>query len=287
MDVVAEVKENLSMKPSFQPPSIFDHIDYREFIQEMVRYLKSKGKYSVRPFAKKVGFKSSNYLKTICDGKRNLTASAAERVAAAFKLNSKQTKYFLEMVEFGNAKSVQKQRLSFERMLTMRRAQGVKELNEDGLKLFSHWFITVIAEALNSSWKEKSTSEMADSLGVTEKDVEFGVRTLKDLGLIENVNGQWVPTNRSVTTGNAPNSLILRNYHKQMIQKALNSLDRVSVNKRHAGGLTIALDKESFELLLEKIGDFNAEVNARFSELKNPSDVYQLNIQLFPLVNLE
>ena len=68
--------------------NLFDYLDYRAFLRDF--YLARKreqGKFSFRFFSKLVGLRSSNFLKLVMDGERNLQGETLHRLIKAMKLS--------------------------------------------------------------------------------------------------------------------------------------------------------------------------------------------------------
>ena len=81
-------------EPMSAAPDIFAYDDYRAFLRDF--YASKKGQkrgFSLRAFSRKAGLTSSNYLKLVMDGDRNLSASMAERFADACGLREREQAY--------------------------------------------------------------------------------------------------------------------------------------------------------------------------------------------------
>ena len=54
-------------------PSVYEYLDYRQFLRDhFAASKKAKPQYSFRYFSRRAGLSSSNFLKLVMDGKRNL-----------------------------------------------------------------------------------------------------------------------------------------------------------------------------------------------------------------------
>jgi uncharacterized protein (TIGR02147 family) len=69
-----------------------------------------------------------------------------------------------------------------------------------------------------------------------------------------------------------------------MIELAGKSLDTVPVDKRFATGLTIGVSDQAYRILVADIEAFRDRVVQFVNSAEGADRVYQMNIQLFPLM---
>ena len=85
--------------------TIFDYINYREYIRDYITSNKNNNsKYSLIYFSRAIKV-SDSYLKLVVNGKRSLNIDKANQLAEKFKLKSIETSYFLTLIMLENAKS--------------------------------------------------------------------------------------------------------------------------------------------------------------------------------------
>ena len=89
----------MNMKP------ITEYVDYRKVILDFYNEKKQASVFSWREFAKSSGFSSAIFLKYVCEGKKNLSVSAAASVASAMSLAGFDAAYFNAMVVYASAKT--------------------------------------------------------------------------------------------------------------------------------------------------------------------------------------
>ena len=88
--------------------NVFGYLDYRAFLKDWYRAHKiGRSTVSLRSFSKKAGFTSSNILKLVMDGHRNLTTESATQFAVGLGLNKQETSFFLHLVLYNQAKSLE------------------------------------------------------------------------------------------------------------------------------------------------------------------------------------
>ena len=106
------------------------------------------------------------------------------------------------------------------------------------------------------------------------------------MGLIENNNGLLKRTTQPLTTTNDVPSRGLRKHHKEILSKATDALESVDVTKREISAMTMAIDPAKLPEAKEVIRKAVMKIE-KLLEVENPSEVYTISFQLFPLTETE
>ncbi|MGZ3748907.1 MAG: TIGR02147 family protein, partial [Pseudobdellovibrionaceae bacterium] len=72
--------------------------------------------------------------------------------------------------------------------------------------------------------------------------------------------------------------------HREMIKKASESIDLIPSARREISAITINLSAESFKKIKEIIHNFRNDIRAEAAREEKPDAVYQVTLQVFPLV---
>src|SRR5579885_1444837 len=110
------------MKEDASAIDLFHYTDYRQFLRDW--YLaakKGRGSLSFRTFSKRAGLKSTNFLKLVMDGERNLTEVSLVKFMSALKLNKEQQEFFRNLVFFNQSKSNEEKDLYYQRLIRSRK----------------------------------------------------------------------------------------------------------------------------------------------------------------------
>ena len=91
----------------------------------------------------------------------------------------------------------------------------------------------------------------------------------------------------SLTTGHEVNSLAIVNYHHQMIERGAESIERIPREYRDISALTMCVRPEQVAELKRRVHAFRETLMALTDPIEDPTTVYQLNIQLFPLNRID
>lgn len=271
-------------------PDIFEYLSYREYMRDF--YLKAKEhtrSMSFRKLSKQSGFSSPNFYKLVMDGQRNLSGEAAERVAEALGLTNDETSFFIALVDFDQAENRTKKNESFERISASRHFRKAGRIEPDFFEYLSHWYYPTIREMtarhdfrLDAGW---ISGQLDPEIPI--EDVERALEVLLRLGfIVENDEGVR-RGDASLTTGHEVNSLAIVNYHHQMIERGAESIERVPREFRDISALTMCVRPEQVPELKRRVHAFRETLMALTDPIEDPTTVYQLNVQLFPLNRID
>ena len=264
---------------------IIEYQDYHAFLSDYYEERKRTSAFSWREFAKIAGFVSPSYLKDVCSGKTNLSKVTMGRVAAAVGLVGYEVTYFEAMVQFGNAKTDDVRKKFLEQMQSIALDHKVRIVDKDAFEYYDSWKNSVVRElapimpgAMPGEIAKMCTQEIS-ALEV-RKSLAFLERTgfLKQIG--ENV---YVQTEKSVEGSREGLPLALRSMHREMGRLAIDSLDRFASNERNITGVTMGVDRETYERIVHELDECRKKITAMAEECNNIKQVYRLNLQLFPL----
>ncbi len=93
-------------------------------------------------------------------------------------------------------------------------------------------------------------------------------------------------TEPALTTGPLIQSLAAKEFHRQMITLARESLERFDKSQREIHGLSMSVSADCLKKAKKKIRTLQQELlEMTVNDPKSAEAVYQLNIQLFPLTS--
>jgi uncharacterized protein (TIGR02147 family) len=272
-------------------PCIFDYTDYREFLKDMFAFKKeTMPSYSYRYFSRLAGFSSPNFLKLVMEGQRNLTNTSVAGIAKGFKLKKPERDFFENLVFMNQATEHAEQDHYYRKMIAAKSHGKVKAIETARYEYFSRWYLPVIRELVIFGDRKMTAEQIAEKLfpAVRAKDVETALSRLEALGLIQkDEQGQWQQTDSLLSTGPEVKSLLITNFHKEMIRLAEESITRHPAKTRDITALTISMKKNRMAELKQKIADFRKDILKEFATDESSDQVVQINIQAFPLTKPE
>jgi len=271
--------------------SIYDYNDYRAYLKDLYLDAKSKGrKYSFGYFSKLLGFSSKSFFKHVIDGHRNLSEESIERFCKALKLNRDESSYFKNLVLFNQA-TTSEEKMAFSREIFRSRAfRKIHPLKISQFQYLTHWYFVAIRELVNlPHFKEDPEWISQNTLPkITPAQAKQAIEELQKLGLLtRNENGKLVQANAIVATSDEVTSASVAQYHRELMKKASESIDSVPREKRDISGVTFRISGQTAKKIKEMIQTFRKELAEEASHDTSPDAVYQLNLQLFPLSQIQ
>ncbi|WP_405328618.1 TIGR02147 family protein [Fibrobacter sp.] len=265
---------------------ILEYTDYRQYIADYYADRKAKTAFSWQEFAKMAGFSSPVYLKYVSEGRFNLSAEAAARVASAISLADFECDFFVEMVKFDHAKNDDEKRAAFSKMVSIAESHKAKIVDGESFRFFEDWKNPVLRELAPAMPGAKPLA-MAHACRpeVSAAEVSETLNFLVKANLLQkDKDGNYTQTDKIVTSGPmnfAP--LALRGLQRQMGEIALGAIENVPQDERHFSGLTLGVTREAYKKIVQEIADFQKRVIAIATSESATDEVYRLNVQLFPM----
>lgn len=282
---IEAVPESSRSKRTRAPIDVFKYRDYREFLSAFYAHKKPTG-LSYRAFARSAGLGAPNYLKLVIDGKRNLSSDMAERFAMACRLNVEATEYFKLLVAFNQASNDEERNALHERMTSFSRFRSTQRLDLAEKEYYSSWYIPAVRELVVCSGFSEDPAWIANTLkpSISEKEAARALEVLLSLGLVErDERGQLVQSSRAVTTGVQASGLYVRNYHAEAMQRAVQAMQTVPSEERYISALTLSASASTLADVRRRVIEFRQELVALCDADPAPTQVFQLNLQMFPL----
>jgi uncharacterized protein (TIGR02147 family) len=270
-------------------PDLLQYSNYRTYLADYYEFKKAESSvFSHRFFAKKAGISSPNYLKLVMDGKRNLTKKSLVKFAAALGLKGTRAEFFENLVFFNQASTLAERNGYYGNILRTRAKSGLKKLEDAQFQLFSDWRHIAVREMAATKGFRPDARWVAKRLGnaVTEKEAEESLKLLAVLGLLKKTANGYMQNDVNITTADEVKSLLVKNYHRQMIGMAARALDSLPAAQRDISSITIPIHPKDFAKVKEQIRLMRKELLNLSAEPGTGEDVVQVNIQLFPLTGM-
>lgn len=162
------------------------------------------------------------------------------------------------------------------------------QLSLDQFHLISKWYHFALLELLTLKNAKTSPQWLSKKIGVPLFEVKLALERLERLGYLSNENGLKVCTPKSSVKPKKAD-LAVRLYHTEMLEKARVAMLKTAQSdfeKREISGMTLAINKEKLPLAKKKINKFKREMAKLLCD-DQTSDVYQLSVQFFSLLNKE
>jgi len=250
----------------------------QEFLgRELDRRVRVNPRYSQRGFARNLGL-SPGELSEILRGKRKLGLKAALKISRAMGLNPAETKHLLHISQLERSREWNIETRLTTDPVPMKSAS----LDNDVFHLLSEWFYLAVLNLIDTVDFRWNSIWIAKRLGITRTQAKNAMERLIRLGLVRKANGRVMGTNEMLFSTDGVPSEAVRQYHRQLLGKALAALDFQPVQERDITGIGFACDPRDLEAIRREILEFQEKLVAKYRKGKH-TEVYHLEVALFRL----
>jgi uncharacterized protein (TIGR02147 family) len=193
--------------------------------------------------------------------------------------------YFENLVCYSQARTIEEKNRYFERLKGFARST-MRLVDANQHEFYSKWYITAVRELLAFVKFKDDYNELAClvSPAIRPDEAKKAVRVLCNLGMVKKDGGWcWRPAEAFITTAAEVQSLNVANFHRAMLEKAGESIDRYPAAERDLSTLTVSAAAGDVEEIKEEIRAFKGRVCAIIAKGRPSEQVYHLNINFFPL----
>jgi uncharacterized protein (TIGR02147 family) len=220
--------------------------------------------YSIRAFARASGI-SHTVLSLVLSGKRRLSKKATIKLADYLGLDPKDRK---ALIQKRNGPT----------------ADDYQTLSLDAFEVISDWYHYAILSLLEIPGAQFEPRWIAKQLGIQVLNAKLAIERLQRLGLVEEVStGVWKQSGKPLKVENTISTVATRNFHKQLLARAAESIDKDPIPVRDFASMTFALDPSQVEYARQRIRDFRRQLVADLEVKGTPSTVYNFTMQLYPV----
>ena len=159
-----------------------------------------------------------------------------------------------------------------------------QQISLDVFSVVSDWYHFAILSLLILPGAKFEPRWISSKLGISEIESKLAIERLVRLGLVEkNSKGQWKQAGKSIKIDNPHSTAATRKFHTQLLAKALESLEHDPFDRRDFTAMTLAIDPAQLPYARERIRAFRRDLTDELESRAKPKQVYNLNIQLFPI----
>jgi uncharacterized protein (TIGR02147 family) len=271
----------------FCMPSIFEYLDYRLFLLDFYEARKKKHSYfSYRYMSGKIGL-DAGYLVKILQGKLHIPEKYIDALCSLCRFSEKENAFFRTLINFNKAKSENQIKIHFEKLLSFK-SPGKQRIEKFQYEYFRKWYYAAIRSLVGITRFSDDYESLSRMLtpAVSSRDVKKAIALLEKLKLIvKDESGCYTLSNAFVTTGESWRSLAIKDFQRETIRLAAESLDRHNKKERDISTATIAINKKDLFELKTKIADLRDSILKLAENSDDPDSVFQLNVQLYPLAH--
>lgn len=268
--------------------SIYGYTNFRTYLRDYYDFRKdSQRGYSYRAFSKAAGFTSPNILKLVIDGERNISPEATLKFAKALNIKGQMSEYFATLVKMNQARSDTDKEYYFSILQKLTPQAKKRDLNSESHKYLSHWLYPVIREmtALTEFRDDPYWISRRIYGKASINEISQAIQFLLQEGFVEKIDGKLVNKDNMVLSSDEVRSLSIRNYHRQMLDQAKESLENIPVEEREFGAVTFSIPESAIVELKYKLKQFRRDLHTwamQVTEDKGGELIIQVNAQMYP-----
>lgn len=256
--------------------------DYREILANEYQKRKIRNaSYSLRAFARDIGLTSPR-LTDVLKNRQGLSRSKAAAIAQKIGFSGSQAEFFCNAVEALDGRSQTSRDLA-KRQIEKFGNLFKRKLKEDQFKIISEWYHFAILSLSNVADFKSSPEWIAKKLGLSVSVVEKAIERLLNLGYLVDKNGELSESESLVVCQDEIPSKYGRSFHKQIITKALESIEAQSMHQRDITSMTLAINPDKIPLAKKMIADFVKEFDKAMNGDTDLEKLYAIAIQFFSL----
>jgi uncharacterized protein (TIGR02147 family) len=267
---------------------VYDFLDYRAYLRAYYEAAKRvQRSFSFRSFSKLAGLRSPNFLKLVMEGERNLGTDSVPRFCTALGLEGDEAEFFVDLVAFNQAASLADKNRAFERISASRRFRAARRIDGDLFAYLSHWYNPAIRELAGRADFSEDPRWIASKIRprISPTEAAESMKLLLSLGLLvrDRESGRVLRGEPTLTTEHEVRSLGAAAFHRQMIERAAESMETVASELRDLAALTVCISPSTVAEVKQRIHQFREALTELCDSDPAGEVVYQLNVQWFPL----
>ncbi len=275
-------------RPVTTEVSVFDFLDYRAYLRAYFDAAKRRpAGFSFRRFSERAGLRSPNFFKLVIDGDRNLGKDTVPKFADALGLEREAREYFSDLVVFAQSTDNAEKNRTFERIAASRRFRTARRIDDLVHEYLSHWYYPVVRELVACPDFREDPGWIAGTLRptITIRQARHALELLLSIGLVRrNDDTQRLELcDPTLTTEHEVATLGAANFHRQMMERASESIDTVPAALRDLAALTVCVSPATASEVKRRIHLFREALTELCDHDSEGRIVYQLNVQWFPL----
>jgi uncharacterized protein (TIGR02147 family) len=232
-------------------------------------------RYSLRAFSKFLGL-SHTVVSLVMADKRPLSLKASEIVAERLGLSPIEREKLISYHPYRNRQN----QYTVDSESLGHRYQKIDLATFEQISDWTHFAILSLLETKNFKLEDKW---IARRLGIPLLRAKIAIECLLKLQFIEKKGKRWVQTGRPLVVENQTSTTATRKFHRQLLEKAIESLENDPISLRDFSSVTMAIDPRLIPLALKRIRKFRRELMHELESSGDPLEVYNLTVQIYPV----
>ena len=265
----------------------FDFLDYRAYLRAVYHEYKGREQgFTYREFSTLCGFSSSGAVKLVIDNKRRLSLSAAQRITKMLRLPGEESEFFINLVRFNDARDDEERNIAFTKLKATMAFRQIQPQAITQFEYYRKWYYVAIREMVALDDFEEKPSWVAKRLtpSITPAQARGAIKKLEKMGFLRrDSEGNLRQNEPIISTEPEIQSLAVKNFHREMMQRAAESMENQSAEERDIRCVTVAISEAQAERIKQMNTQYMKDILDVVAEDDKIEAVYQLNLHWFRL----
>ncbi|HSQ40700.1 MAG TPA: TIGR02147 family protein [Fibrobacteraceae bacterium] len=271
-------------------PDLFRYTHFGPYLKDWFEEEKASGRgLSLQQLSSRLGLKSKSLMHRLMhDPKATLSPQLAENLSDLIGHDKLEREYFHYLVLFCRVRTPEEKGKLYAHMHRLLERLRPTYVEDWQLDFFQDWYIPAVRELVDCKPFPRSAEDVARRLrpSITATQARRALECLLKLGLIRVRRGGqgWQSTQKALDTLPDFTNAVVHGFQKQMLALAQNSLEKQGLQEREILTTTFAISVRDRERIRTLIRNFQNELTREILSLDaSPEQVYQFNLQFFPL----
>jgi uncharacterized protein (TIGR02147 family) len=266
--------------------SVTDYNDYRAYLKAVLEDKARKNPtFSLRAFARLSGL-SPSHLSRAMSGQKRLSATTAHLISSSLGHSPREASHLLNLIELEKATDERKRGKILSRLSTPK-TKPSQIVPIEAFRAIADWYHFAILGLTNTKNFQDNAQWIARRLGIKPLEAKFAVERLVGLDLLKQTKkGLRVNEEANITTTDDVPSAAINENHRQHLELATRALKEIEVELREFNNVTLAMNLSDIPKAKKMIRAFIDHCNSELETIPG-QELYQLNIQLYPLTRTE
>lgn len=241
--------------------SVFEHLDYRDYIKERLRALPKKGHGEAKKIAKQLGV-SSTFISQALAGDRQLTSEHAQILSEYFSLTQLESDYFHYLIQWDRAGTLslrkyiegKMEKVKKDSLQLVHRVAAQRVFSDEEKSIFySSPIYSAVHLFTSTQGKGRTLEDIAQRFELSLTKAAQVLRFLREVNLVTEKAGHFQMGTQSTHLENSSPHLLkhLANWRIKAIQASDSLTDQEMMYTSQ-----VSLSVEDFHLLRERMAQF-------------------------------
>ena len=224
--------------------------------------------YSLRSFAKWLSI-SPAQLSQMLSGKRTITLKTLKKINDRLALSPQDNRELMQSL------------LKEKHLISTSPAQKTHLLKDDEFALIADWYHLAILSLAKTKGAKSDPRWVARRLGIKFEEAHQALLRMERLGILQ-LKPELKQMGDPLEVSSEIPSQAIRKYHLQNLSLAMEKIETVETSLRQFLSMSIPMNPSLLKAMKKEMDQF-LERMTDLSHAAKPSEVYHLNIQLFPV----